>query len=396
MSENERQFLPATTPTPSEVQSAPNVGDTSSASPPDLGLPQRSLVQTPRWPHPNLIWSFLWCLLFIVVTQTPGAVAALVILGGAAFLNPEAVPLESLNTPRKLIQSETMNVALGLAFFITQIVVIGFSLLVIRLVVGSEWRRLLGLRKPGLRHTLLALASFPALVLLGNIAYDILRKFLHVPSLADFGLSGMEEMVQVFSKWQWTFAVLVIGMGPGIGEELWCRGFLGRGLVGNYGVVLGVLFSSFFFGLIHVDPCQGAMAMLMGIWLHFVYLTTKSLWLPMLLHALNNSLAVLDTRIPQLAVIETRPSDIPIIVYMAALLLLVSTAYALYQSRARLAPIAPDQLLPWRPAFAGVEHPPDGSGMHLVRPGPSLAAATLVGGALALFAAACGMWLAGR
>jgi membrane protease YdiL (CAAX protease family) len=397
MNGDERTFLPATPPPPSsEFQAtAPSPGG-SEGTPPDFGLARRSLVQKPRWPHPNFIWSFLWCLLFIIVTQTPGAVVAVLIVGGFAVISPDSMPLDSLSTPAGLLKSEPMNVALGVAFFITEAIVIGFSLLIIRLVVGSDWKRQLGLRIPGFRHTLLALASFPALVLLGNIAYEVLRKTLHMPSLADIGLSGMEEMVQVFSKWQWTFAVLVIGLGPGIGEELWCRGFLGRGLVGNYGVVVGVLTTSFFFGLIHIDPCQGAMAMLMGIWLHYVYLTTKSLLLPMLLHTLNNSLAVLDTRIPQLAVIETSPSDIPIAVYLAAALLLASTAYALYQSRARLVPGSTDQLLVWRPAFEGVEHPPSDSGVKLVRPAPSLAIAATVGCAFALFAVACGVWLMGR
>ena len=74
----------------------------------------------------------------------------------------------------------------------------------------------------------------------------------------------MEAMVKEFRTWPWQFGVLVIGLGPGLSEELWCRGFLGRGLVEHYGVILGVLLTSFLFGLIHGDPHQGTMAMLMG------------------------------------------------------------------------------------------------------------------------------------
>jgi membrane protease YdiL (CAAX protease family) len=285
-----------------------------------------------------------------------------------------------------------MSAALAIAFFITELLVVNFSLLVIRLVVGRDWTRQLALRRPSVAHTFLALASFPALVLLGNIAYHILRNVLHVPSLSDWGIGGMEEMVQVFSKWPWSFAVLVIGLGPGVGEELWCRGFLGRGLVGNYGVVLGVVATSFFFGLIHLDPCQGTMAMVMGLWLHFVYLTTRSLWLPMLLHFLNNSLAVLVTRFPQLEQIEKSPADIPLFVYLSAFLLLGAAAYALYQSRARLVPRMPEQIFLWRPAWKGVEHPPPDSGTRVVHPTLSPTALLLIVGALILLMAAFANW----
>ena len=397
MSENDPAIDPSSTVPPStELQPSLSTGGEVAVPPewhPELGLPVRDIAQKPRWPHPNLGWSFLWCLLFLFVTQVPGAVLVGVILAALAILYPDTLPIGTLNRPDELYKSPAMNVALGVAFFITELLVIGFSWLVIRLVVGRDWTRQLALRLPGLAHTLLALASFPALVLLANIAYEILRKVLRVPSIADLGVPGMEQMVEVFSKWPWSFAVMVIGLGPGIGEELWCRGFLGRGLVGNYGVVFGVFATSFFFGFIHHDPCQGAMAMLIGLWLHFVYLTTRSLLLPMLLHTFNNSLAVLITRVPQLQYIETQPSDIPVLVYVSALLLMLGVAYALYQSRARLAAKMPEQILAWRPAFPGVEYPPAESGMRVVHPSPSPAAAGLAVACFLLFVLACAAWV---
>jgi len=398
MTENDPSFDPpadgSIAPLSSNFQPAPNAPAPLAAGwQPELGLPQRSLIQGARWPHPNLGWSLLWCLLFLFVTQVPGAIIAVSVIIGLAFLSPSTLPFETLSKPTALLKSEAMNVALGSAFFITELLVVGFSWLIIRLVVGRDWKRQLALRRPTLSHTLLALAGFPALVLLANSAYDVLRRIFHVPSFADFGMSGMEEMVEIFSKWPWGFAVLVIGLGPGIGEELWCRGFLGRGLMGNYGVVFGIFATSFFFGLIHLDPCQGTMAMFIGLWLHFVYLTTRSLLVPMLLHTLNNSFAVLITRVPQWRDIEVQPSNVPWIVYASALALLASVAYGLYQSRARLAAKSPTQILIWRPAFASVEHPPADSGMRVAHPMLSPTAAALVVGAFLLFVWACTTWL---
>ena len=93
--------------------------------------------------------------------------------------------------------------------------------------------------------------------------------------------------------WPWYLGVLIIGIGPGIGEELFCRAFLGRGLIAKHGVIPGVLLTSLLFGLMRIEPRQVIYAPVMGILLHFVYLTTHSLLMPMLIHTLNNSLSAL-------------------------------------------------------------------------------------------------------
>ena len=94
------------------------------------------------------------------------------------------------------------------------------------------------------------------------------------------------------------------------------------------------------------------MAMLMGLWLHFVYLCTRSLLMPMLLHFLNNSLAVTASRVPVLQMLDTEPHVIPWSIYVTSLLLIACVAYALYQSRTRLAEARPERSSGVRPTKA--------------------------------------------
>jgi membrane protease YdiL (CAAX protease family) len=278
---------------------------------------------------------------------------------------------------------------------LAEAMVIGFSLVVIRLVVGREWKRRLALRRPALAHVLLVVVGIPALVMVADGGYAALKHVL--PSFADWGLPDITEIIKQCSNWPWTVGVLVIGLGPGIGEELWCRGFLGNGLVGRHGYLAGVLFTSFFFGLIHVDPPHAAIAMLLGIVLHFVYLTTRSLWAPMLLHFLNNSLAVVasSNTLPENAVVGTFKGILdrleqaekarPAALFATGALLLGAVALALYRSRARLA--SSDEANPslWRPAYPGVEWPPGASGTVVVRSPIGISALAVVVVALALF-----------
>src|SRR5207302_2879169 len=120
-----------------------------------------------------------------------------------------------------------------------------------------------------------------------------------VPALAEMD-NSMEDLVEVVRLWPPVVAVLVIAVMPAFSEEIWCRAFLGRGLVGQYGIVCGVLITSYFFGAIHVLPHQGTMAMLMGIALYYCYITTRSLLAPMLLHFLNNATDVVGPRLGEL------------------------------------------------------------------------------------------------
>lgn len=82
--------------------------------------------------------------------------------------------------------------------------------------------------------------------------------------------------------------ITAVVMAP-IFEEIIFRGIMQKGLI-NKGIEpwKAILFSSVVFGLVHANPWQFVGAVLLGCVLGLVYYKTKSLLLPMLLHAFNN------------------------------------------------------------------------------------------------------------
>lgn len=340
----------------------------------------------PGRPHPGFFWAIIWCVFFILVTQIPGGLVGAFLVIILMMGNPgQMANIDPRNTA-ELLNTPAGSIGMGAGVLVAQILGIAFSWLVIRLVVGRDWPRQLALRLPSIGHLFLVLAAFPAMVLFANLYTELVKDYL--PSMKDLGLPGIGEMVGMFKSWPIAFAVLVIGLGPGIGEELWCRGFLGRGLVGRYGVWLGVLLTSFFFGAIHVDPTQGSMALLMGLWLHFIYLMTRSLYVPILVHFLNNSLAMVELHVPALASLDAPPGGWPREVVLplvgTTLLLLGVVAWALHRSRARLVGVEGGSTV-WQPMCRPVETPPEGSGVRVMTPTPSLVSVVLVLAALAAF-----------
>ena len=84
-------------------------------------------------------------------------------------------------------------------------------------------------------------------------------------------------------------------------EEWLCRGMVLRGLLArNVKPVWAILFSAFFFAFIHFNPWQAIPAFMLGCLFGYVYYKTRSLSLTMLMHCVNNTLAVVLGQIDSL------------------------------------------------------------------------------------------------
>ena len=272
--------------------------------------------------------AFLWCLLFVLCTQGPVIV---IVVGGLLI----GIKLGWISPPEDATNFDdpTIRALLQVAMFLTPIFIITFSIIVLRQRVGRDWYRRIGMRLPTIEHVILVLVAFPAFEVLLRLLEIVLKQFLP-------GMPVLEQAVKSISTGPVWFGVLLIGVGPAIGEELWCRGFLGRGLSARYGFVLAAVYTSFFFGFIHLQPLQAVFAMAAGCLLHFSYLATRSLLIPMLLHCLHNSLLLLQVsstyQIPFHQSLELALMVEPFWFPFAALLLAATTSGALYQYRVRV------------------------------------------------------------
>jgi membrane protease YdiL (CAAX protease family) len=243
-----------------------------------------------------------------------------------------------------------------------------FSLAMILVVcprrIGPDWKRQLGMRRPSAFHVVLILMVIPGFMITADAIQTLFVWATGLkPPFAVRALNG------IFGKFPWPLTAIAVALGPGIVEELWCRGFLGRGLSARYGLGLGVFITSMLFAGMHLDPSQFLVIAAMGAYLHFTYLATRSIWVPILLHASNNGLAIVLALAIKPA--ENEIKVIPIIVYLVALGLVVFASVALWTSRAVLLPVRSagakeerDEWAPsWHPEYPGISAPPAGSGL---------------------------------
>jgi len=174
----------------------------------------------------------------------------------------------------------------------SQVFLVGFSIAGVLLRYGARTAEVIGLRRLCFFHVAAVLGITIPLQFLAHtwatLVGDLLRMVGLDLSVEDY----LETMQNLATSAPLGVVWLLIALSPAIGEELIFRGLIGNTLVRNWGVVRGVLVTSLLFGLIHMTPVQVVAVIPLGLAMHYVYLTTRSFWAPMLLHLANNSLAL--------------------------------------------------------------------------------------------------------
>ena len=136
--------------------------------------------------------------------------------------------------------------------------------------------------------------TFGLVIVMGEISNLIIYYF----PIPDYIYTLFENVLS--SGWGLTAAILVAA----ITEEFLFRGMILSGLSKNYSFWPAIFLSSLLFGVIHLIPWQIFPAFVAGIFLGWVYLKFKSIWLCMGIHGINNAVSAipeyLDITIPGL------------------------------------------------------------------------------------------------
>jgi membrane protease YdiL (CAAX protease family) len=355
-------------------------------------------VQRPTPPRPGLWQSIAWCFALLASLYVP-----LVIAGGLTFAvmaiasgdirefwKAESRQMQKVADQRKpkaadeaVPMPDGISYSLAVGMLAGHVGSLTLALLLLRFGVGPDWKRKVALRRPPLIPLFLSLVVLPGLMLVHSAVHTGLHEVVEgtiraINPKVDVESGSMDAQLKaMLAPWPVWLAVLIIGVGPGVIEELFCRGYLGRGLVARYGPVSGVLLTSVLFGMLHVAPLYALGTMVMGVLLHVIYLATRSLWVPILLHFLNNTLTILTVLgVLKVRGLEADPTELSAFVYLFGLTLTASGIWALWSARGRLVTVDVE-LLAWKPEYPGVELPRSDSGTVVQHRSPNPIAVAL-------------------
>ncbi|HLJ10789.1 MAG TPA: type II CAAX endopeptidase family protein [Planctomycetaceae bacterium] len=316
----------------------------------------------PPTPRPGFWESMAWMAGAFLIQFIAGILGA-VILG---IISLSTIGFDALQTSassaERLVAVQTdvaAYVSENLIFVLAtaQIATVFYALIAIRWRLGRGGLSRMGWQSPGGgRLILVALMVIPLQL--------VCAQFQQVISDGIGPSESFAKMMEDLAKVPLPMLIMVIALGPAFAEELLFRGFIGRGLVGRLGIVGGVLVTSLLFGALHGYPSQAIAVVPLGIAMHFVYLATRSFWAPIMLHFLNNALAVLLMKIhgdmPVSKLVEESASlPIPVLAVSAAAV--ISMGWLLWQTRVNFA--LPDGSA-WDPGYATSEVPPKDVDAH--------------------------------
>ena len=294
----------------------------SDLMPPD---PARRFPFDGPFKRPGFFLSLL-CMFFLMVAQVGITIAFLVVLTVGLVLQQQG-RIDANELTNQMQQAATPWL-LPVGSFST----LAVAFLVVLALFWKQTARCMGLRgMSASQFLLIAMAAVPMAVLTSEFTNWVQYLF---PNLS------MLEMFADFSNSSWWLIFAAGCLFPGVGEELFFRGFLSRGLVSRYGVYWGSISAAFLFGAMHLHPVQASGAFMLGLVLQFVFLTTQSLWGAALLHTLNNALAFGAMKYGAYAPIpgftagtEEGIAHTPVLLIVAAILSAAMILFALFQTR---------------------------------------------------------------
>ncbi|MFO1092142.1 MAG: CPBP family intramembrane glutamic endopeptidase [Planctomycetaceae bacterium] len=275
-----------------------------------------STVMAPsRTPGPGLLEACGWTLLYVVAQAVAGALCVLVLLLAAY----EGWPPDGQTALNLLL-----DLNLDSNFMLIGVTQLGTLFLIVPAVrwrLGAPLREKLQLGRPERRTLLPAIGAVAPLAVLSRALYELAhdqwqRLVQDIPALEPLTrANSLESIASQTAAAPFFVLVVALALGPALGEEIVFRGLIGPGLLRRWGVPVGVLLTSVLFAGVHGFPPHAVATLPLAFFLHYAFLRTGSLWSPILLHFLNNALAVAMLKYPLLA----RLPDSPAVVAAAAL-----------------------------------------------------------------------------
>lgn len=114
-----------------------------------------------------------------------------------------------------------------------------------------------------------------------------------------------EELMSGLTGGSFILSFISVSVFAPLFEEWLCRGVVLRGLLTKMRPASAIAVSAAFFAVLHMNPWQALPAFLLGVVFGYVYYKTGSLKLTMLMHFVNNTMALIMSRIPSFQDAET-------------------------------------------------------------------------------------------
>jgi membrane protease YdiL (CAAX protease family) len=296
-SEADAALLPEEAAAPPAEEAAPETEAAAEPEPlPPSGPLPPQFVRPPFAPQWSLTHPFVGGQLVILLTN----IVVFFLMVFAAL----PVAMRSMGNPAAVMSDpgveRTLLYATIFSLFLQNALFVGVAAICLRWYGRSLAG--IGLRPPTRRQVALGVGLGLALFVGANALEAGSGKLLEialgpalVSKLAKFSeaISAGGLIRQALSPGMRVALFLGAAVAAPVGEEVFFRGLLYNALKYRYGITAGMVVSGLAFALVHISPLSVVIIFPMGVLLAYVYERTQSLWVTILMHAINNGIGVL-------------------------------------------------------------------------------------------------------
>jgi len=100
------------------------------------------------------------------------------------------------------------------------------------------------------------------------------------------------ELLSASNIFEATLVILVVALTPALCEEVFFRGFVQKSFEQKYKPYLAIIITAAFFGLYHFNPYGLVALIALGAYFGYAAYKSQSIFIPIILHFLNNFLAI--------------------------------------------------------------------------------------------------------
>ncbi len=159
--------------------------------------------------------------------------------------------------------------------------------------------------------------------------FDSIKNFLD--TVDKFVEQTYFELINPNNAFEMVLIVLIVSVVPAVCEEIFFRGFVLRSFEYKYKPIVAALITALFFGIYHFNPYGLIALIILGTYLGYATYKSNSIAVPMILHFINNFVAVTaffifgseDFMEPS----ELGPENLPMVIAGFIILVIIFTGF---------------------------------------------------------------------
>lgn len=177
-------------------------------------------------------------------------------------------------------------VSKNLGIFVNEIFIIVGIPLAIMLLLGFDLPKLLPFKTPKASMWIFAVLLSVPVAMLIDYSAAASEAFLPLPlKYHEF----LNELMTYSGGFEFAIKLSLLCILPGICEEIFFRGICQTTLGTRWGTKTAIIVTAVLFAILHGNPWYFHLYFLLGFFLSWVYAASKTLWIPITCHIINNA-----------------------------------------------------------------------------------------------------------